>query len=961
MKRHKHRLPPRASQQIDQGQVFTFRFDGQSVDACAGDTIASALVADGHRILSRSFKYHRPRGLLCCSGDCPNCMVQVNGRPNVRACITRVEDGMQVCSQRGWPSVEHDLLRSIEAFEQLLPIGFYYKTLYKRPWLWKLVEPVIRNLAGLGQVNRESEHGDFQHCYEYVDVLVVGGGPAGMEAATQAAAAGLNVMLVEGEERLGGHLNYETRTYSLEISRPGYQTALGLKDNLRSKSNVRVLTEAFAFGCYEGMLIPVLQGGERVVHVRTKALIVATGCRQYAPVFSNNDLPGVMLSRGALRLINVYGVKPGSKVLIYTSDDEGYFAAIECLEAGIKPVGIVDARHAPSSFRQVAELRAEGVEIWNGMTVLKANGIRGITSATIAPRDASQTGARRIECDTLLLATAWEGNSSLLTVAGCQMSFSPAIGQSIPTKMSPGVFAAGEVLGLRSLPQVLQSGTLAGKAAAEYLQGGRDSWFEDIEPLFAEARNGEHACAVPAPDRAKKGFVCFCEDVTEQDLKQGVQEGFDEIETLKRYSTVSMGPCQGKMCARNASEICGVATGREYAGVGTSTVRPPIRPVPLGALAGSEFHPFKVSSMHHKHATLAREFVDLGVWKRPFIYSSVEEEYDAVRNRAGLIDISSLGKLAIKGVNAPDLLDKVYTHWFSTLKPGRARYGVICDESGVILDDGTVACLTKGNYYVTTSTGNVDSVEQWLKWWVVSTGWCVHVVNLTSSNAALNLAGPAAREILAPLTSADLSASAFPYMACREAEVAGIPMTLLRVGFVGETGWELHFPAEFGEYMWDTLLEAGRSRGIKPFGVETQRVLRLEKKHIIVGQDTDALANPYDSDMGWVVKLEKPDFIGRHSLEKASRALHANRLVGFVARGGPELRDGCAIVVDGKLVGRITSVRFSPHAKNFVGLAWVPTEYAAQGSQITLYAEGKNYPAVVVDGAFYDPEGTRLK
>jgi sarcosine oxidase, subunit alpha len=960
MKRHKLRLPARASQQIDQGRVLTFRFDGQSVDAFAGDTIASALAANGQRILSRSFKYHRPRGLLCCSGDCPNCMVQVNGRPNVRACITRAEDGMQVRSQRGWPSVEHDLLRSIEAFERLLPIGFYYKTLYKRPWLWKLAEPVIRNLAGLGQVSGESEHGDFQHWYEYVDVLVVGGGPAGMEAATHAAAAGLNVMLVEGEDRLGGHLNYETRTYRLGNSRPGYQTIMGLEDALRSNSNVRVLTEAFAFGCYEGMLIPVLQGGERVVHVRTKTLIVATGCRQYPPVFSNNDLPGVMLSRGALRLINVYGVKPGSKVLIYTSNDEGYFAAIECLEAGIKPVGIVDARHALSTLSQAAELRAAGVEIWNGMTVLKANGGREITSATIAPRGPSQAGARRVECDTLLLATAWEADSSLMTVAGCQMSFSPAIGQSIPTKMSPGVFAAGEVLGLRSLPQLLQSGAVAGKAAAEYLQG-RDSWFEDVDPLLAEARNGEHACAVFAPGGAKKGFVCFCEDVTEQDLKQGVQEGFDEIETLKRYSTVSMGPCQGKMCGRNASEICGVATGRDYAGVGTSTVRPPIRPVPLGALAGSEFHPFKLSSMHHKHATLAREFVDLGVWKRPLVYSSVEEEYDAVRNRAGLIDISSLGKLAIKGVNAPELLDKVYTHWFSTLKPGRTRYGVICDESGVILDDGTVACLDKDHYYVTTSTGNVDSVEQWLKWWAINTGWCVHVVNLTSGIAAVNLAGPAARDILAPLTRTNLSPSVFPYMGCQEAEVAGVPATLLRVGFVGETGWELHFPAEFGEYMWETLLEAGKSRGIEPFGVETQRVLRLEKKHIIVGQDTDALANPYDSDIGWVVRLEKPDFIGRHALEKASRTVNANRLVGFVSTGGPELRDGSAIVIDGKPVGRITSVRFSPQQKNFVGLAWVPTEFATKGSQMTLYAEGKNYPAIVVDGAFYDPEGARLR
>jgi sarcosine oxidase subunit alpha len=350
----------------------------------------------------------------------------------------------------------------------------------------------------------------------------------------------------------------------------------------------------------------------------------------------------------------------------------------------------------------------------------------------------------------------------------------------------------------------------------------------------------------------------------------------------------------------------------------------------------------------------------MGVWKRPFVYTSVRDEYEAVRERAGLIDVSTLGKLVLKGKDAPLLLDKVYTHWFSNLKPGRIRYGVICDDSGTILDDGTVARLAADHYYITTSTGNIDFVEQWMKWWTAGTGWCVHVVNVTAGNAALNLAGPQARQVLAKLTDVDVSPAAFPYMACREGAVAGVPALLLRIGFVGETGWEIHFPAEYGEYLWDALLEAGADVQLKPFGVETQRLLRLEKKHVIVGQDTDALSNPYDAGMSWVVKLDKPDFIGRHAFSRLQNQGGSSRLVGFETEHGIPI-DGNAVVVEGKLAGRITSVRFSPHANKYVGLAWVPAQHANNGSTIQFHSDGKLHTATVVESPFYDPEGAKLK
>ena len=955
------RLGPHAAQQINRDRPLTFYFHGQPIAAFAGDTVASALYAAGRRIFTRSFKYHRPRGLLCCSGDCPNCLMEIDGKPNVRACRAPVRHGLQVLSQHAWPSVDHDVFRIIERFERLLPVGFYYKTLYKPRLLWKIAEPIIRKLAGLGRVRGDqAPEGEYEHRYEYVDVLVVGGGPAGMAAAKEAATRGSSVLLVDNEERLGGHLRYQTRAGGYG-SQPDYEMARSIEADLRQQGNVRTLSSATAFGSYEGGLVPVLQGNV-LWHVRTKSLVVASGCHQYPLVFRNNELPGVMLSRAALRLLNLFGVLPGSRALVVTANDEGYAVALECLRAGMQIAEIVYGRPSPPETPHAAQLRTAGVAISTGMTIVEALGARAVKAANIARVSTDGTPAHKVErtvkCDLILVATSWQGNAALLFQSGCRMSLDKQLGQPLPSTMAPATFAAGEVLGLRSMQHIVGSGRLAGEAASLCVRDQNSPWWEELQQLWAVARKSP-AFAISATGQSKN-FVCLCEDVVEKDLLQGVEEGFDEIETLKRYSTVSMGPCQGRMCSRSSTELCGVAIGKDFGAVGTTTARPPICPVPLGALGGPEFHPVKLTSMHYKHTALTGEIMNMGVWKRPLVYTSVSDEYEAVRKRAGLIDVSTLGKLVVKGKDAPLLLDKVYTHWFSNLKPGRIRYGVICDDSGTILDDGTVARIAADHFYITTSTGNIDFVEQWMKWWTTGTGWCVHVVNVTSGYAALNLAGPKARHVLAKLTDIDISQTGFPYMACREASVAGVPALLLRIGFVGETGWEIHFPAEYGEYLWDALLEAGADVQLQPFGVETQRLLRLEKKHVIVGQDTDALSNPYDSDMSWVVKLEKGDFIGRHALGRLQNSSRPSRLVGFETEHGSPT-DGNAVVLEGKLAGRITSVRFSPERKKYVGLAWVPAQYANKGSTIGFHANGNLHAATVVEEPFYDPEGTRLK
>jgi sarcosine oxidase, subunit alpha len=964
MTRNGDRLPAHSSQQVNQENGLTFYFEGRPVCALPGDTVASALLAQGRTIFSRSFKYHRPRGLLCCSGDCPNCLMEIDDKPNQRACRVSVREGLQARSQHAWPSADHDILRIIERFERLLPIGFYYKTLYKPRLLWKIAEPLIRRLAGLGRVSAVASTEEYEHRYEHVDVLVVGGGPAGIEAARHATGTGASVLLIDSDPQLGGHLRYETRSYLYEGSaRPGYEVARIMESSLRGISNLRILTSANAFGSYEGGLVPVLQG-HTLTHVRTKALVVASGCHQYLPVFRNNDIPGVMLSRSVLRLINLFAVRPGKRAVVVTSNDEGYETALECLRHNIDVAAVIDARKHSSATSQISELRAAGVTISLNMKVLEALGSRAVSAVRIGPVDCSTQAhlnrEQTFECDLVSVSTAWQGNAALLFQSKCALTLDKEIGQPVPIRLTPGVFAAGEVLGLRSLSEIVRSGRLAGRGATQYLELETFSWQEELEELLSRARQQSKACSISAIGK-NKNFVCLCEDVTEKDLRQGVEEGFDEIETLKRYSTISMGPCQGRMCSRNSTEICGHASNRYFGAVGTTTARPPICPVPLGALAGPEFHPVKRTSMHYKHLASTDKIMNMGVWKRPFVYTSVSDEYDAVRNHAGLIDVSTLGKLVVRGKDAAALLDKIYTHWFSKLEVGRARYGVICDDGGTILDDGTVARLADDYYYVTTSTGNIEFVEQWMKWWAVGTGWCVHILNVTAGMAAVNLAGPKARDILAKVTAVDLSGSSFPYMACREGEVAEVPAVLLRVGFVGETGWEIHFPAEYGEYLWDVLLDAGKDFNLKPFGVETQRLLRLEKKHIIVGQDTDALSNPYDSDLKWVVKLDKPDFIGRHAHERMQAHPGKNRLVGFQSPNGVQPEDGSAVVIGGRLAGRITSARFSPHLKKYIGLAWVPKEHATAGSEFGFHVDGAVHPAVVVDKPFYDPQGQRLK
>jgi sarcosine oxidase subunit alpha len=925
--------------------------------------------------------------------------MNVDGIPNVRTCTLPVREGMRVKRQNAWPSLEHDIFSAIEKIDRFLPVGFYYKTFIHAPIEWHRVEGIIRKIAGTGSIKDElakwrtgrhsQAHSEFEHKHLTTDITVVGGGAAGMIAALEASTLGARVLLIDDQPELGGHLSYSNDPLEIDEA-TGEADLAGLKapdaatkliSAIAKKSNVTVLRNATVFGVYESNLLGVVQG-KTMLKVRTNQLIIATGAQEYPALFSNNDLPGIFLSRGLQRLTNLYGVEPGKEVAVASKNGNGLAVARTLLESGTGIAAYADTAEIAET-QEIRRLKASGVPVLPRHMVTEARGgkrVRSVVFTQLSDDGKAVPGTEQeVRCDTVAVAYGFETEAWLLTQAGCRTAYDEGLQEFVPAELKPAIHACGDITGLHDINLTIQQAKVAGLVAAlEVIGPGEKSTAVAVDHArtrlesykvglaagdrsYREARTMPHS--PPYPASLRKAFVCVCEDVTAREVKQAIAEGFSDIETLKRYSTVTMGPCQGKMCAMTSLQVCARETGRTVPQTGRTVSRPPYLPVPMGALAGPELHPVKLTPMHYKHLEAGASLMDMGEWKRPYLYSSVEEEYKAVRENVGIIDVGTLGRLDLRGKDAPKLLDFAYTHLFSNLKVGKSRYGVICDDAGVILDDGTVTRLAEDHYFITTTTGNVDFVEQWLLWWATVFNLDAHITNVTAGLAAVNVAGPKARDLLKKLTTIDLSTQAFPYMNGAEGLVAGMPCILLRIGFVGETGWEIHLPGEYGEHFWNALMEAGKEFGIRPFGVETQRVLRLEKKHVIVGQDTDALSSPYEADMAWIVKFEKPDFVGRAALQAIQQQPLARKLIGFVMADAMVAHDGDQVyTADGRApIGFVTSARFSGHLGHCVGMALVPPSYFQEGATVKIKVDAVLHEAKVMLAPFYDPEGKRLR
>ncbi len=949
------RLAPQPGERIDRGSKLSFTFDGKRVEAYEGDTIGSALYAAGRRTFGRSFKYHRPRGLMCVSGSCPNCICSVNGAPGARACVEPVREGLKVEHINAVPSLEFDVMRATDiAGGPFTPPGFYYKTFIRPRRFWPLYEKILRNAAGLGKLRHEQPEREWRTEYRrrHADVLVVGGGIAGLQAAIAAAELGADTVLADEGPEPGGQALIEP---------DGHAAAAELVQRART-AGVEILTRAPALGYFDG-LVPVWQG-DTMHQIRAPRHVFATGSIEQPLVFAGNDLPGVMLAGGAQRLAALYAVRPGQRAVIATTSDRGLSAAAALRQAGVEIVAVADLRPAPSAL--AAELRRGGVPVFAGHTVVQASGGKAVSDAVIAP--VSGGDEHTFGCDLVVVSGGAIPASSLLLQAGARSAYDAERGHfALDGELPEGLYAAGEVTGAETAEAAAMSGELAGRDAAHALGHDSDESRARVTELRAElsaADRPEVAVAPPVSGSGRgKCFACLCEDVTSKDVHLSIEEGYDSIELSKRYTTVTMGPCQGRMCQLPSVRLMAQETGQSLAEVGTTTARPPWVSVPMGILGGRPVEPAKRSSIHGRHRDLGATVKWAGDWRRAYDYGDPGGEALAVNQAAGLIDVSTLGKLVVKGPDAGDFLDRLYPNRFSNLKPGRIRYGVISSDAGRIVDDGTICRIDEETFYVTTTSSGAGAVEEWFAWWLADWGQQVHLTDLTQGLAAVNLAGPRAREIMAKVTDLDCSNEAFPYLDGQQARIAGVQCLILRIGFVGEVGYEIHFPAAYGEHLWDALMTAGEPLGLRPFGLEPQRILRLQKMHILVGQDTDSESTPFGAAMSWIVKLDKEqDFIGKWALEHYADRPAATTLVGFTLPNGDVPTEG-AVVVDGGGIpaGQVTSARHSPVLGRTIGMAWVPEAVAHDGARITISDEGRRLDAEIQTKPFYDPDGEVLR
>jgi len=957
------RLPAGPNQRINRGRPITFKFDGKPVEAFEGDTVGSALHASGRKVISRSFKYHRPRGLLCCAGQCPNCLVEVDGWPGVRSCTEPVRAGMDVRHMNASPSLEFDAMRATDLIgSRLTPPGFYYKTFIRPRRLWPLYERVLRRAAGLGKLPKKQAEREWQTEYRrrHADVLVIGGGIAGMTAALRAAELGADVVIADDGPELGGSV--------LAGDLAGEAKVLAAKVEA---AGVEILAPAAAIGWFDG-LVPVWCGST-LHQIRAGAYVTATGSIEQPLMFEGNDLPGVMLCSGAERLASLYGVRPGKRALVATTTDRGLESALALHDAGVAVAGVADARPAGADGELAARLEREGIPLHSGTVVVRAFGrkqVKGAVVATLGEDGQPDSDTDRgIDCDLVAVSGGTVPSGSLLLQAGAKARWDEQAGAYVPGESPDGVFPAGAVAGHASPRDAEVSGLLAGTEAALSLGFGDEETRAGLAGVREQlGRGGGVRAEPPAAAHAGRGghgkcFACLCEDVTTDDIDFSIDEGFDSLELLKRYTTVTMGPCQGRMCQLASIREMADHKNEPIEEVGLTTARPPWSSVPLGVMAGRPFEPAKRSAVHGRHRELGGDVLWAGDWRRPYDYGDPKAETMAVHDGAGLIDVSTLGKLIVRGPDAGRFLNLLYPNRFDNLKPGRIRYGVLGDDAGRISDDGTLCRLDDDSYYVTTTSSGADAVEAWFAWWLAEWGLDVHLTDVSQGLSAFNLAGPRSREILSGLTDLDCSNDGFAYLDGKRAHIAGIPCLLLRIGFVGELGYELHCPGSLAEDLWDALIEAGAPHGIRPFGLEPQRVLRLQKMHILVGQDTDAESNPLEAAMPWIVKLDKDeDFIGRWALENVQERGDENKLVGFTMTNGAVPIEGAAVVGDSNQpVGRVTSSRFSPKLEKTIGMAWVPAALAEDGTEITLADNGRRLTALVQTTPFYDPDQERLR
>lgn len=959
------RLGPQPNEWINREKTLGFTFENHAYRAFDGDVVTSALIAADQMHLARSFKYHRPRGVLSFANHDANVLLQSDGCTNIRADVEPVTAGASYAAVNTIGGLRHDITRGLQVFSRFLPVGFYYKAFYRPRWMFPYWEKLIRHLAGLGKINTNFPTTRHKKYYAATDVLVVGGGPAGMHAALEAASHGLRTVIVEEGARLGGSYDY-LHTDASEASTKQSLIAQVLQHKL-----IDVHTDTYAAGYYDDGYLPLV-GRQQLTHLQASAVIFATGLIEQPAVFRNNDLPGVMLATAALRLVHRYAVQPFEHAVIFTSNLAGYLAALDLQKVTGSITTIVDCGDPNTRLHHGESLAnkamAAGISVIPFSTVSAGSG-EGNRLAAVVVRSEKSNSEQAINCDGLLMSVGWAPNASLLYQAGGKLIYDEQLAQIRPDALPPGVYAAGRINGHMDLATQKQDAQSAAQSAAKYLHK-----LDTVSLPIPAAPPARLSDPLPIyPHQEGKEFIDLDEDITIKDITVARREGFDSIELLKRYSTIGMGPSQGKTSNMNGVRLLAHLREDPVGTIGVTTPRPFLHPVPMGVLAGRRMRRYWCTPMQRYHEERDANIMEAGTWLRPMFYgeqmnngylnTAVAREYHAVRERVGLIDVSTLGKIELFGPDVIPLMEYAYTAAFDKLKTGMTRYIFMVDGSGTLTDDGVAARFADDHFYITATSSHAQAVVRQLQLNADQLNLSVAIVDRTFQMAAMNLAGPLSRTVLEKLTDLDLSDDGFPYLAVREALIAGVKATVMRVGFVGELGFEIHCPANSASALWQAIMAAGEDADILPFGVETQRLLRLEKGHLIFGQDTDGTTNPFEVNLGWGVRLDKSRFNGKHSLA-ILKEQQTRKLVGFKTSAElcQSIEESHLIINNGDINGRVTSVAYSPSCKATIGLAMVGLSESEPGSIISIRTtDGGLVQAEVIATPFYDPNNDRQK
>lgn len=956
-----NRIGKKPGEWINREATLRFSYEGKDFNAYEGDTISSALWAAGEKVLGRSFKYHRPRGVLSSANHDVNVMLTDGIDTNMRGDVIAVRDGMKLEAVNTIGGVKADRNRFIDSISPLLPVGFYYKAFHTPRRFFPFWENIIRKAAGLGIVNfnfpRVVKRKSNTHC----DVLVIGTGPAGLMAALVAADAGLEVTLADENQHAGGSLTYDRAGASEAASKLSE-----LMGRVKTHQNISLHTASYAAGYYTDHLIPIV-AESGITKVRAKAVIVATGVFEQPPVFRYNDLPGVMLGSSAQRLIHRYAVKPFHSGIVVTANNHGYRVALDLLQAGVKVSALIDMRALGEASVLAEDVLGKGVVVHKGCCVYEAlpsKGQMGVAGAVICTYDevanqANPSNSFTLECDGIAMSAGWAPAAALLYQAGTQMRYDGTTQQFVPAKLPSGVFAAGKVNGVFSLEQRLQDGARAANEVLRYL--GKNALEVSVDRYVGSSPS--HAYPI-VPHPKAKNFVDFDEDIQLKDFVNAAQEGFDNIELMKRFTTVGMGPSQGKHSNMNAIRILAKIRGLPVEKIGTTTARPFFHPTPIGHLAGRGFHPHRLTPMHAWHEAAGAEFTEVGAWLRAAYYNkpnlskqeTIQEEALAVRQSVGIIDGGSLGKFEVQGADAAEFLERFYAGKFASQAVGETRYALMLDESGVVVDDGVVSRLAEDVFYITVSTSNAAAVyremQRWLQIWKLQIG----LINVTGAYGLINVTGPNARVVVGKVTKLSLADSDLPCGGIRETEIAGVAVRLVRVGFVSNLAYEIHVPAGNALHVWNALMTAGESHGIRPFGTDAQRLLRLEMGNHLVGHDTDGLTNPYEIGAEWALGMDKPFFVGQRSLKIIAKRPAKKRLVHFMLEAGFSggMPFECNLVMkQDEIKGRVTSISFSRSVNRVIGFAYVDPADVNPGAKFHIRTDsGSMVEATVVKAPF---------